>query len=36
VIRKRGQPREELLREVGAALAECVERRAAAVEQAEQ
>jgi signal transduction histidine kinase/CheY-like chemotaxis protein len=36
VIRKSGQPRDELLREVGAALADCVERRAAAVEQAEQ
>jgi CheY-like chemotaxis protein len=36
VIRKSGQPRDELLREVGAALADCLERRAAAVEQAGQ
>jgi CheY-like chemotaxis protein len=32
VIRKSGQPRDELLRELGRALAECVERQAAADE----
>jgi hypothetical protein len=29
VIRKSGQPRDELLRQLGLALADCVERRAA-------
>jgi signal transduction histidine kinase/CheY-like chemotaxis protein len=32
VIRKSGQPRDELLREIGRALAECMERQAAASE----
>jgi signal transduction histidine kinase/CheY-like chemotaxis protein len=36
VIRKSGQPRDELLREVGDALVDCLERRAAPVENAEQ